>query len=175
MCHLSLFSAARVEFVFVFHIEPGVIVQEYEISTRTCFACLEDYIRQWDGQEIHFYGTCRYIMAKLDGVFEILTELENCDEYKSCHKVSIKSKRCYDSKPLYCQSQQLSSALSSACDFRSHFCKQCGPRSDCSSRSSLIRVMTVCMYAKIGLKSLQEYSADDINRQHFQMQVFFAL
>ena len=27
---------------------------------------------------------------------------------------------------------------------------------------------------EIGLKSLQEYSADDINRQHFQMQVFLA-
>ena len=36
----------------------------------------------------------------------------------------------------------------SACDFKSHFCKQCGPRSDCSSRSSLIRVHTVCQYAK---------------------------
>ena len=35
--------------------------------------------------------------------------------------------------PLNCQSQQLSSALSSACDFKSQFCKQCGPRSDCSS------------------------------------------
>ena len=33
-------------------------------------------------------------------------------------------------------------------------------------------VHTVCLYAKIGLKSLQEYSADDINKQHFQMQVF---
>ena len=41
--------------------------------------------------------------------------------------------------------------------------------------SSLIRLDTVCLYAKIGLKSLQEYSADDINRRHFQMQVFFAL
>ena len=29
-------------------------------------------------------------------------------------------------------------------------------------RSSLIRVNTVCLYAKIGLKSLQEFSADDI-------------
>ena len=67
---------------------------------------------------------------------------------------------------------QLSSVLSSACDFKSHFCKQCGPKSDCSSRSSLIWVHTVCLYAKIGLKSLQEYSADDINRRHFQMQVF---
>ena len=33
-------------------------------------------------------------------------------------------------------------ALSSACDFKSHFCKQCGPRSDCSFRSSLIWVHT---------------------------------
>ena len=50
-----------------------------------------------------------------------------------------------------------------------------GPRSDCSSRSSLIWVHTVCRYAKIGLKSLQEYSADDINRRHFQRQFFLAL
>ena len=42
----------------------------------------------------------------------------------------------------------LSSALSSACDFKSHFCKQSGPRSDCSFRSSLIRVHIVCRYAK---------------------------
>ena len=48
---------------------------------------------------------------------------------------------------------------------KSHFCKQRGPRSDCSSRSSLIRVHTVCLYAKIGLKSLQEYSADDMYKQ----------
>ena len=65
--------------------------------------------------------------------------------------------------------QQLSSALLSACDFKSHFCKQCGPRSDCSSRSSLIRVHSVCLYSK-----MQEYSAGDINRGHFQMQVFLA-
>ena len=63
----------------------------------------------------------------------------------------------------------LSPAMLSTCDFKSHFCKQCGPISDCSSRNSLIRVNTVCLYAKIGLKSLQEYSADDINRRHFQM------
>ena len=36
-------------------------------------------------------------------------------------------------------------------------------------------VHTVCLYAKIGLKSLQEYSADDINRRHFQVQFFLAL
>ena len=53
---------------------------------------------------------------------------------------------------------QLWSALSSASDFKSHFCKLCGSRSGCSSRSSLIRVHTVCLYAKIGLKSLQDFS-----------------
>ena len=78
-------------------------------------------------------------------------------------------------KPLKHQSQLLLSALSSSGYFKSHFCKQCGPRSNCSFRSSLIWVHTVSLYAKIGLKSLQEYSADDINRRHFQMQVFLAL
>ena len=34
--------------------------------------------------------------------------------------------------PLKRQSQQLLSVLSSASDFKSHFCKQYGPRSDCS-------------------------------------------
>ena len=34
---------------------------------------------------------------------------------------------------------------------------------------------TVCPYAKLGLRSMQEYSADDINRRHFQMQFFLAL
>ena len=42
----------------------------------------------------------------------------------------------------------LSSALSSAGYFKSHCCKQCGPRSDCTFRSSLIWVHTVCLYAK---------------------------
>ena len=42
----------------------------------------------------------------------------------------------------------ISSALSSVCDFKSLFCKQCRPRSDCSSRSSLIWVYTVCLYEK---------------------------
>ena len=65
--------------------------------------------------------------------------------------------------------------LSSASYFKSHFCKQCGPRSDCCFRSSLIWVHTVCLYAKVGLQNLQEYSADDINRRHVQMQVFLAL
>ena len=69
------------------------------------------------------------------------------------------------SSPLNCQSQQLSSALSSACDFNSHFGKQCGPRSDCSSsRSSLIRVHTVWL-----CKSRFEKLARIFSRQHKQM------
>ena len=53
-----------------------------------------------------------------------------------------------NAKPLKRQSQQLSPALSSVGYFKSHCCKQCGPRSDCSFRSSLIWVHTVCLYAK---------------------------
>ena len=59
--------------------------------------------------------------------------------------------------------QRLSSALS-ACDFKSHFCKQCGPRSDCSSRSSLICVYIVCLYAK----SVFEKFAGRCSRRHKQ-------
>ena len=66
--------------------------------------------------------------------------------------------------PLKHQSQQLSSALSSACDFKSHFCKQCGPRSDCSFKSSLIWVHIVCLYAKIGWKKF----ARIFSRRHKQ-------
>ena len=80
----------------------------------------------------------------------------------------------YSSLTLKLPITTLSSALSPACDFKRHFCKQCGLRSECSFRSSLIWVHTVCLYAKIGLISLQEYSADDINKRHFQMQFFLA-
>ena len=92
-----------------------------------------------------------------------------------CTHAEHAQEKCESVNPVKRQSQLLSSALSSACYFKSHFCKQCGPRSDCSFRSSLIRVHTVCLYAKIGLKSLPEYSADNINRRHFQMQFFLAL
>ena len=47
--------------------------------------------------------------------------------------------------------------MSSAGYFKSHCCKQCGPRSDCSSRSSLIWVHTVCLYAKCKtIQAIQE-------------------
>ena len=41
-------------------------------------------------------------------------------------------------------------------------------------QTALIWVHTVCLHAKIGLKSLEEYSAEDINRRHFQMQILLA-
>ena len=63
--------------------------------------------------------------------------------------------------------QQLSSALSSACDFKKSFLQTAWTQ-------IRIGIHSVCLYAKIGLKSLQVCSADDINRRHFQMQVFLA-
>ena len=73
--------------------------------------------------------------------------------------------RCGILLTLNCQSQQL---WITTCDFQESFCKQWGPRSDCCSRSSLIWVHTVCLYAKIGLKSLQEYLADDVTDDIFR-------
>ena len=103
-------------------------------------------------------------------------KLESCWRQNSSRNYSASLHRAFHNHPsviyIGLKSQQLSSALASACDFKSHFCKQCGPRSDCSFRSSLIWVHTVCLYAKIGLKSLQEYSADDINMT-FSDAVFF--
>ena len=65
---------------------------------------------------------------------------------------------------LRCQTQQSSSALSSAGYFKSHCCNQCGLRSDYSSRSSLIWVHTVCLYPK----SIFEKFARRCSRRHKQ-------
>ena len=60
------------------------------------------------------------------------------------------------------ESQPLSSALSSAFDFKSHFCKQCGPRSDCCFRSSLIwvhkRSSLICVEEQSDLGPQKEQS-----------------
>ena len=48
---------------------------------------------------------------------------------------------------------------------KSHYCKQDGPRSDCSSRSSLIWVHTVCLYAR----SMFEKFARRGSRRHKKM------
>ena len=52
--------------------------------------------------------------------------------------------------------------MSSACDFKSHFCKQCGPRSDCSSSVDLgPHCLPVC-------KNRFEKFARIFSRQHKQ-------
>ena len=50
--------------------------------------------------------------------------------------------------------------------------KQCGPRSDCSYRSSLFRVHAVCFYTLFVSNVRQLFAADDFSRRHFQMQFF---
>ena len=47
--------------------------------------------------------------------------------------------------------------------------KQCGPRSDCSSMSSLIWDHSVCRYAEISHWRKHLHAADDFSRRHFQM------
>ena len=55
---------------------------------------------------------------------------------------------------------------------RSPYGKQCGPRSDCSCRSSLIWVHTVCFYTQFVSNVRQLFPADDFSRRHFQMHFF---
>ena len=47
---------------------------------------------------------------------------------------------------------------------RSLYGKQCGPRSDCSYRSSLFWVHTVCFYTKFDSSIGQFFAADDLSR-----------
>ena len=59
---------------------------------------------------------------------------------------------------------------------RSLYGKQCGPRSDCSYRSSLISGSTVfASTLKFVSNVKQLFAADDFSRQHFQMHFFLAL
>ena len=55
---------------------------------------------------------------------------------------------------------------------RSLYGKQCGPRSDCSYRSSLVWVHTVCFYTQFVSNARQLFAADDFSRRHFQMHFF---
>ena len=54
---------------------------------------------------------------------------------------------------------------------RSIYGKQCGPRSDCSYRSSLFWVHAVCFY-KFVSNVRQIFAADDFSRWHFQIHFF---
>ena len=55
---------------------------------------------------------------------------------------------------------------------RSLYGKQCGPRSDCSHRSSLFWVHAVCFYTRFVSNARQLFAADDFSRRHFQMHFF---
>ena len=57
---------------------------------------------------------------------------------------------------------------------RSLYGKQCGPRSDCSYRSSLLWVHAVCFYTQFvsNVRQLHVFAADDFSRRHFQMHFF---
>ena len=70
------------------------------------------------------------------------------------------------------QSQQSRLLFSSAETFKNLYGKQCGPRSDCSYRSSLFWVHAVCFYTLLVSNVRQLFAADDFSRQHFQMHFF---
>ena len=55
---------------------------------------------------------------------------------------------------------------------RSLYGKQCGPRSDCSYRSSLFSAHAVCFYSQLVSNVRQLFAADDFSRRHFQMHFF---
>ena len=55
---------------------------------------------------------------------------------------------------------------------RNLYGKQCGPRSDCSYRSSLFWVHTVCFYTKFISNVRQLFAAEDFSRRHFQIRFF---
>ena len=50
-----------------------------------------------------------------------------------------------------------------------YYVKWYGPRSDCSHRSCLIRVHSVCFHVKSVLECIWIYAADAISRQHFYL------
>ena len=50
--------------------------------------------------------------------------------------------------------------------------RQCGPRSDCSNRSSLFGVYTVYFYTEYVSNARQLFEADNFSRRHFQMHFF---
>ena len=58
---------------------------------------------------------------------------------------------------------------------RSLYGKQCGPRSDCSYKSSLFWVYAVCFYSQFVSNARRLFAADDFSRRHFHMHFFLAL
>ena len=52
---------------------------------------------------------------------------------------------------------------------------QCGPRSDCSYRSSLFWVHTVCFYTSYVCNVRQSFAAGDFSKRYFQMHFFLGV
>ena len=55
---------------------------------------------------------------------------------------------------------------------RSLYGKQCGPRSDCSYKSSLFWVHAVCLYTEFVRIATHLFATDNFSRRHFQMHFF---
>ena len=55
---------------------------------------------------------------------------------------------------------------------RNLYGKQCGPRPDCSYRSNLFWVHTVCFYTLFVSNDRQLFATDNFSRRHFQMHFF---
>ena len=82
--------------------------------------------------------------------------------YMVCHLLTLNAQV---TTKIVCFSRQLK-CLRSLCG------KQCGPRSDCSYRSSLFWVHAVGFYTYFASKVRQLFAADNFSRQHFQMHFF---
>ena len=93
----------------------------------------------------YFYSSCRKMWQK-------------CLKTLLTHTAQIATKVACFSRLLKC--------------LRSLYGKQCGPRSDCSYRSSLFWVHDVCFYTLFVSNVWQLFAADDFSRQHFQMHFF---
>ena len=120
---------------------PSNVITVWQTSAIKVTALLKIHVQKWMG--MYYVKKASIIGVKGNSVKLSLPPFR-----KVVHSRRNKFAQ-FILKPLKRQSQLLSSALSSASHFKSHFCKQCGPRSDCSSRSSLIWVHTVCLYAKV--------------------------
>ena len=55
---------------------------------------------------------------------------------------------------------------------RRFYDKQCGPRSDCSYRSSLFWIHAVCFYTEFVSNVRQLFAVDDFSKRNFQMLFF---
>ena len=63
-------------------------VDQEDLDYNSCTHCLHNQYRMYAGQHYNFAGTCRYVMTKLSGIFEVHIEMPNCDSYTECKQVN---------------------------------------------------------------------------------------